>query len=78
MAADSLAARAATGFVRPIRVAEFYASAGDRNRALEWLERAFEARDPGMPYIGVVPVWDPMHDDLRFQSILRRMNLPLP
>jgi len=76
--AESLAARAGTDFVRPIRVAEFYASAGDNNRALEWLERAFEAHDPGMPYVGVTAVWGPLHDDPRFQSILRRMNLPLP
>jgi hypothetical protein len=30
---------------------------------LEWLERAFEAHDPEMPYVGVIPVWHPLHDD---------------
>jgi TolB-like protein/tetratricopeptide (TPR) repeat protein len=77
-AADVLTARAETGFVSPLRVATLYMYAGDGDRALDWLERALEGRDQGMPYIGVVPDWDRLHDEPRFQSILRRMNLPLP
>ena len=44
-------------------------------KALEWLERGFEIRDPNMPYLGL-PIYDPLRSDPRFQDLLRRMNLP--
>jgi hypothetical protein len=49
--------------------------AQEYDEALEWLERAFETRDPNMPYIAL-PVFDPLRSDPRFQDLLRRMNLP--
>ncbi len=49
---------------------------GDYDRAIEWLERAFEVRDPMLPYNGFYPIWDPLRSDPRFQDLLRRMNLP--
>jgi len=47
----------------------------DEALALEWLERAYEDGDGNMPYIGM-PIYDPLRADLRFQDLLRRMNLP--
>jgi serine/threonine-protein kinase len=58
------------------RVSAYYLRAGDSERALEWLERAYEAHDPSMPYIGVAPINEPLRKDPRFQSLIRRMNLP--
>ena len=49
--------------------------AGDRDRAIEWLERAYEDRDGNMPYIGM-PLNDSLRPVPRFQDLLRRMNLP--
>ena len=45
-------------------------------KSLEWLEKAFEARDPNVPYLSVIPVFDSLRDDAPFQGLLRRMNLP--
>jgi TolB-like protein len=56
-------------------MAILYIHAGDRARALEWLERAYDVRDPNMPYLRG-PEWDPVRSDPRFQGILRRMGLP--
>jgi TolB-like protein len=53
-----------------------YAMAGDRARALDWLEKAFADRDPNMPYIGCMPIFDPLRSDPRFKALLRQMNLP--
>jgi hypothetical protein len=50
--------------------------AGEKELALEWLEKGFEMRDPNMPYISVPPAFDSLRDDPRFQDLLRRMNLP--
>jgi TolB-like protein/Tfp pilus assembly protein PilF len=50
--------------------------AGDRDGALRWLDRAYAEGDGNVPYVGQ-PVFDPLRPDPRFQSILRRLNLPL-
>ena len=75
LAADTLAARSRTTYVLTTDTAGLYARAGKNDRAVEWLERGFEVRDPNMPYIGVIPVFDSLRDDPRFQDLLRRMNL---
>jgi len=64
------------GGVMAYVLATFYAQAGERDRVIEWLEKAYEARDRMMPYIGG-PEFDALRDDPRFQDLLRRMNLPL-
>ena len=74
-AADTLAVR--SNYNKPMKIAALYASAGKEDQSLDWLEKAFEARDPNIPYISVLPRFDSLRDDPRFQDLLRRMNLPL-
>ncbi len=57
-------------------VADHYFYAGDHDRTMDWLEKAFEVRDPNLPYIGFDPLYDPLRSDPRFQDLLRRTNLP--
>jgi len=61
----------------PMSIATKYLIAGDYDRALDWLETAYEAHSPNAPYISFEPQWDPLRPDLRFQDLLRRMNLPI-
>jgi len=56
--------------------AENYAIAADRARALDLLERAYKERVPGITYIGCNPLFDPLRAEPRFQTLLRKMNLP--
>jgi len=56
-------------------IAWYFACAGEKDRALEWLEKAFEDREPNLPYLGS-PGWDALRPDPRFQSLLRRIGLP--
>ena len=63
------------GGVGPLKLADAYREAGDRDRAFAWLERAYEEHNPNMPYIGG-PQNDSLRSDPRFQDLLRRMNLP--
>jgi hypothetical protein len=56
-------------------VARYYLFAGENDRALDWLERGYEARDPNLPSIGDSPEVDPLRRDPRFQNLLRRMKL---
>jgi len=60
----------------PIDIAGNYFLLGDNDNALYWLERAFEAHDPNLPYVPSDVFWDNLRDDPRFQDLCRRMNLP--
>jgi serine/threonine protein kinase/TolB-like protein/Tfp pilus assembly protein PilF len=52
-----------------------YAQVGDKDRAFEWLNKAFESKDHQMAQLQVNPVFDPLRSDPRFTDLLRRMNL---
>ena len=75
-AGEALGELASKGEVSPIDVVCLYLCAGEENRAIDWLERGYEARDPNMPYIGILPILDPLRSEPRFQALLRKMNLP--
>jgi len=74
-AADTLAARSRKTFVLPWDVASWYAYAGDRDQCLKWLERAYEGRDPNLPYLWF-PDFDFVRSDPRFRDLLKRIKLP--
>jgi len=59
-----------------MRIATLYIYAGEKDRALDWLEIAFQERMQDLVYLNVYPKWDPLRDDPRFQDLLRRMNFP--
>jgi TolB-like protein/Tfp pilus assembly protein PilF len=75
-AADTLAARSRKTFVLPTEIAILYCYAGDGERCLYWLERAYEVRDPNLPYLGW-PDFDSVRSDPRFRDLLKRMKLPV-
>ena len=59
-----------------VGVAQQYLFAGDPDRTIDSLEKAYEVRTPNLLDIGYGPLWDPLRSDPRFQDLLRRMNLP--
>jgi serine/threonine-protein kinase len=74
--AQTLAARSNLAYVPSESIARLYAYAGDKERALEWLEQAYQDLDIVMVFLSVESTWDSLRDDPRFQDLLRRMNLP--
>lgn len=56
--------------------AEIYLALGDKERALAELEKNFEQRGFYMPYLQVDPLLDPLRDDPRFKSLVKRIGLP--
>ncbi|MGB8475940.1 MAG: winged helix-turn-helix domain-containing protein [Candidatus Acidiferrum sp.] len=52
-----------------------YAQLGEKAKALDSLEIAFEQRSLSMTEIAVEPAFDPIRNDPRFQSLLRRVGL---
>jgi Tfp pilus assembly protein PilF len=74
--ADALAERAKHSHVAGIKIARLYAHAGDKDRAVFWLQKAYEAREIPLTHLAVAWDWDQLRPDPRFQDLLRRMNLP--
>jgi len=58
----------------PVTVANLYAWAGDKEHALDWLERAYEYRDPDVTFLRYPP-WDLLRSEPRFQALFRRLGL---
>lgn len=52
-----------------------YAATGDQDRALEWLEKAYEVRDTGLFWLRVMPLYDALRSTPRFNEVLRRVGL---
>ena len=57
-------------------IACVYAVIGDTDKAMAWLERAYEQHDQWMVYINSYPGWDDLRSEPRFQALVRRMNFP--
>jgi tetratricopeptide (TPR) repeat protein len=62
--------------IEPVFMAIMYGALGYTDQALDWLTRGYENRSPIMLWLKVLPLFDPLRDDPRFQDILRRMNFP--
>ena len=78
--ADSIANAVTRGdgaFLPPYGMADLYATTGDREQTLHWLERALEERT----FFGLVatrPLYAFLRGEPRFQALLRAANIPLP
>jgi tetratricopeptide (TPR) repeat protein len=72
----TLLARAKSEYVSPYEIAVIHAGLGDKDRAFEWLEKAFADRSTFLVYFRMDPrIWS-LRDDPRFQDLLARMNFP--
>jgi TolB-like protein/Tfp pilus assembly protein PilF len=75
-AAETLAKRSEQTHVPAVRIARLYAHAGDVDRALGWLEEAYEAREAPLVHLRVAWDWDNLRAQPRFRDLVRRMNFP--
>jgi tetratricopeptide (TPR) repeat protein len=58
------------------QIAEVYAFRGEADKAFEWLERAYEQRDAGMPEIKTDPLFTNLRRDPRYSGLLMKMHFP--
>jgi serine/threonine protein kinase/Tfp pilus assembly protein PilF len=72
---DGLTEISKHGYVSSYSIAEGYMRVGQKDRAVEWLEKAYEEHDSGLVSIAVEPMFDPVRSDSRFKDIVRRMKL---
>jgi tetratricopeptide (TPR) repeat protein len=65
----------------PVNIAEGYAAAGQNDRAIYWLERAYRDRevigtDVPLPLLKLALLLDPLRPDPRYQNLYQRIGLP--
>jgi len=64
----------AGGSIDPLGVAGMYANLGERDKAIEWLEKAYKDHSGYLSSIGSDFVFDSLRDDPRFQSLLEKIR----
>jgi TolB-like protein/DNA-binding winged helix-turn-helix (wHTH) protein/Flp pilus assembly protein TadD len=71
---NDLKKRSIHGYSNGSEIATIYASLGDTDQAMNWLEKAYEERfNPG---VLLRPGFDPLRSDPRFQDLVHRVGLP--
>lgn len=62
-------------YISAYNIATIYAALKDKDRAFEWLEKAFTERADWMVFLNVDPRFKSLRSDSRFTNLLQRMNL---
>jgi serine/threonine protein kinase/Tfp pilus assembly protein PilF len=63
-------------YISPIALAANYAVLGEKDKAFEFLEKAYEERAPGLLDLDLDPDYDSLRTDKRFDDLKRRIDLP--
>jgi tetratricopeptide (TPR) repeat protein len=58
------------------QIAEIYAYRGETEKALQWLDRAIQQRDPAAPESKTDPLMESLRHDPRYAELLNKMRLP--
>jgi hypothetical protein len=57
-------------------LASAYARVGNKEKSLEWLQKAYEERNGNLTLVNSEPDYRGLHGDPRFADLLKRMGLP--
>ncbi len=71
---DALAKRR---YVSPLYFANVYAGLKDNEKAIDYLNKAFEARHPGLVLIRIEPMFDGLRSESKFVELIKRFE-PIP
>ena len=75
-AIDELKALSLKGYVPPFNLALVYLGLGDRARALDYLEQAYDVNSQWMPYLRGDRTFDSLRSEPRFQALMKKLNFP--
>ena len=71
---DELLNLSKTHYVPPYHFAVVYNGLGERDKALDYLEKAFTEKNVLMVFLKVEPTWNNLRDEPRFVDLMRHMN----
>ncbi len=74
-ALDQLERVSRSQVVDPISFATAYIGIGDKEKALVWLQRAYQWHSSSLTALKVDPTYDPLRNDPRFQALVGRIGL---
>jgi serine/threonine protein kinase len=57
-------------------IAAVHARLGEKDRAFEWLEKAFQERPPFLLYLKIHPLFEDLRGDPRFGALVKRVGIP--
>jgi serine/threonine-protein kinase len=63
-------------YFSPYFLAEVHLALGHTGEALDWLDKAYAARDYFLRWLRIDPRLDPLRSQARFQALERRLNFP--
>jgi adenylate cyclase len=75
---QELLALSSIQYISPAAVALVYVDLGETDSAFEWLQRAFDERDAGLPTLRIDPAFDPLRSDPRFTGLVEALGLARP
>jgi hypothetical protein len=62
-------------YVSALWIAIIYSGLNEKDRAFEWLDKAYEEHYEVLSFINIIPLFDPLRDDPRFQELLEKVGL---
>ncbi len=74
--ADTLVAQSKTSFIWPSDIYLLYILIGNKDRALEWMEKSYEVHENMNAYLLFPFIYDNLRNEPRYQELCRKMNLP--
>jgi tetratricopeptide (TPR) repeat protein len=73
---DALRHRSTERYVSPFNIALIYGGLNEKDRTLEWLEKAFAERSPTLSLLRVTPAFASVRAEPRFTLLVNRVGLP--
>ena len=60
-------------YVSPTAFATIYLGLGDKEKALDWLEKAYEQQDSACWYLKIDQIYDSVRNEPRFQALVQKV-----
>jgi TolB-like protein/Tfp pilus assembly protein PilF len=68
--------RSSNQWVSEIYFAWVHIGLGDYEKALDWMERAYQEHNPHLLFAHVAPAYDPLRAEPRYQKLMAQLKLP--
>lgn len=73
--ANELEQRSRESYVPPYWMATLYVALGNKDQALNWLDKTYAERSGGLVWLKIDPGMDPLRQEARFTTLLGRVGV---
>jgi hypothetical protein len=60
-------------YVSTTAFADIHLGLGEKEKALDWLEKSYQYQESACWYLKVDPIYDSVRDELRFQALVQKV-----